>query len=167
MSIIIYHTEQLLDRRQIEALRKFYNCDHVTHDYVYGEVPPADTLAVVRIDDNDTAAYKESGYDHLIGARTVSVNCAFSEMIAHFLANFIPECFEHRLRDFIGKQNGEIFMLDDVLIFLDIDPDDVPQDYSASLITAALKKLGCSMEQTTIFTPPGPCAIAEQLKRSA
>lgn len=166
MSIIIYHTEQLLDQQQIEALRKFYNCDHVIHDYVYGEDLSADTLAVARIDNDDTAAYEESGYDHLIGTRIVNINCTFSEMIAHFLAGFIPDCLEHRLRDFIGKQNGEIFTLDDVFIFLDIDPDEISQDYSASLITAALKKLGCSTEQTTIFTPPERAA-AEPLKRSA
>ena len=61
--------------------------------------------------------------------------------------------YENKLREFV-KNRGDIFVLEDVIALLGIDPDGDSTHYAIPSIVNALRNLGCKTEKLICFIPP-------------
>jgi|GEM_PF-4954309 len=154
MSIIIHHNEPQIDRGQIEALRKFYECEQVIPDWNFENIPEK-TVALLRMEPHLICHLEEQPQ----GIRMISLNTAFAEManhIAKLIDDIAPgsDSCNAKLREFLAQHRGEIFTMHDVIMFLDISPDSDQVFCTNTSITKSLEQLGCSKEHMTVFTPP-------------
>lgn len=69
---------------------------------------------------------------------------------------------EGKLKKFLKQQQGEIFTLDDALVYLDVITDAKEDIDATGEVITALDKLGCHKELTTIYTPPNTDKQPEQ-----
>lgn len=159
MSIIIHHTEPQIDTEQIEALRKFYGCDHVITVWNFQKIPEK-TLALFRLEPRLICHLEEQPQSR----RMISINTAFAEMAGHIAAVIgdINDRTDAKLREFLALQRGEIFTMHDVIMFLEMNPDSDGVNHGIRPTIKSLEHLGCTTEYMIIFTPPPAPAQIKQ-----
>lgn len=153
MSIIICHNNQRIDAQEMKALIKFYRMEHLQIGISTENIPRPGTLCFV--DQSITTIPKDLYKD----IRVTTLNEAFAEMARSIMTimegiELRESMLEGRLKLFLKNQNGEIFTLDDALMYLDCSQDSKDDINATEAVISALDKLGCHKELTTIYTPP-------------
>lgn len=170
MSIIIYHNEQHISSQESETIRKFYGCEHVITDIEdhepESEIPP-NTLALIKTDNEELLNSIGYKLDSVLSPRRISIATAFTEIARENLGiinRFSPnsDYCEWMLKQFLEHQHGEIFTMQDVLMFMKMNPDNDGALYAMPALTQMLDKLGCTKEHMTVFTPPDTPQIKQR-----
>ena len=161
MSIIIYHQEESpIDPEVIDALRSFYKCEHVVEDWNLLEQVPDSTLVICKLDDGPVIHHEQN-----TDIRIIHINTAVPEMISHFInTSPVPgqHYYETELRKFLEHQRGEIFTIDDVIMFFGWNRDSDGTFYEIQSLVRILERMGCGKEHITVFTPPPMQPPAQQ-----
>lgn len=162
MSIIICHNNQRIDAQEMKALIKFYRMEHLQIGISTENIPRPGTLCFV--DQSITTIPKDLYKDIRVTTlnkdiRVTTLNEAFAEMARSIMTimegiELRESMLEGRLKLFLKNQNGEIFTLDDALMYLDCSQDSKDDINATEAVISALDKLGCHKELTTIYTPP-------------
>lgn len=163
MSIIICHNHQRIDAQEMKALIKFYRMEHLQMGISTENLPRPGTLCFV--DQSITTIPKDLYKD----IRVTTLNEAFAEMARSIMTimegiELRESMLEGKLKLFLKNQNGEIFTLDDALMYLDCFDDSKDDINATESVISALDKLGCHKEMTTIYTPP---SSGQELKATA
>lgn len=137
----------------MKALIKFYRMEHLQIGISTENIPRPGTLCFV--DQSITTIPKDLYKD----IRVTTLNEAFAEMARSIMTimdgvESRKSILEEKLKQFLSKQRGEIFTIDDALVYLNLINESRDDTHLTDSVISALDKLGCHKEMTTIYTPP-------------
>lgn len=155
MSIVIHYRDGEINQDQIDELKQFYGCNNVEYYKYHLETPPENTLALLELGiDQAMPAHCTLNND----IRVIGINEAFAE-----LTNSVTKMIDQHLetastietlvKQFLNER-ADIFTIDDVLEYLNMDKEKDGTMYALPSIFKLLEKHGCSKEVITVYTPP-------------